>query len=224
MTSGGNRNPVKADDSWLDGATRPWCFIGASSPPALDQPTQQCRLLSRWQRKRSAAGGRVGGVCFSGLGICGGQGPERIGEPEIGRDGLFLLTGAWPPVRIDPVALPGVRQFTQLGDGDRPAGSPGTELAADVLFRPEEIHRASSDDDIVPPSNGWDEAMEPQAFIVRLLIAPLHRDRLTTVGARRVDATVDIERSADTERVPRTVRVPALLRWRMACRRARMPG
>lgn len=147
-------------------------------------------------------------MCFSGLGIRGGQGPERIGEPEIGRDRLFLLTGAWPPVRIDPVALPGVRQFTQLGDGDRRAGSPGTEPAADVLFRPEEIHRASSDDDVVPPSNGWDEAMEPQAFIVRLLIAHLHRDRLTTVGARRVDATVDIERSADTERVPRTVRVP----------------
>ncbi len=76
------------------------------------------------------------------------------------------------------------------------------------VLRPEEVHRASSEDDVVPPSSSWDHAMEQQASIVRPLIAHVHRERLTAVGARRFDATIDMQRSADTERIPRTVRIP----------------
>ena len=127
---------------------------------------------------------------FSGMGIRGGEVPERIREPETVQDRLVLLTGSRPPVRIDPIAPPCVRQFTQLGDADGCAGSSRPEPATDVLFRPEEIHRASSENDVVPPSNSWDHAMEQQAFIARQLIAHLHHDRLTAVGARRFDTTI----------------------------------
>lgn len=146
----------------------------------------------RWQRKRSAADGRVGGALSSGMGIRCGQVPELIREPETVQDRLVLLTRARLPVRIDPIAPPFVRQFTQLRDGDRRARSSRTEPATDVLFRPEEIHRASSENDVVPPSNCWDHTMEQQAFIVRPLIAHVDRDRLTAVGARRFDTTIDV--------------------------------
>jgi hypothetical protein len=35
--------------------------------------------------------------------------------------------------------------------------------------RPEEVHGAASEDDVVPPVGGWDEAVEEQALVVRSL-------------------------------------------------------
>ena len=40
------------------------------------------------------------------------------------------------------------------------AGLPRAEPAGDVLLRPEEIHRASGEDDVVPPLRRRDEAVE----------------------------------------------------------------
>src|SRR5512134_927409 len=99
------------------------------------------------------------------MAIRGGKVPERIHEPESVQDLLVLLAGSRPPVHLDPIAPPCVRQLTQLRDADRRAGSSRTEPATDVLLRPEEIHRASSESDVVPPSNSWARAMEQQAFI-----------------------------------------------------------
>ena len=131
-------------------------------------------------------------VRVSGKGICAREVPERIRESEIVQDRLVLVAGTRLPAWVDPIAPPGVRQLAQLRDADCRTGSSRTEPATNVLFRPEEVHRASSEDDVVPPSNRWDHTMEQQAFIVWPLIAHVDRDRLTAVGARRFDAAIDM--------------------------------
>ena len=87
-------------------------------------------------------------------------------------------------------------------------GLPPAEPAGDVLFRPEEVHRASGEDDVVPPVRRRDEDVEEERLVVQALVANLDGDRLAAVGAGRLDPAVDMERGADAERVPRTVAVP----------------
>jgi len=70
--------------------------------------------------------------------------PEACGEPDPVEDRLVAVRGMRPPVRGEAIVPPGMRQFAQLPHGDRRAGLAPAKPAAYVLFRPEEIHRASS--------------------------------------------------------------------------------
>ena len=74
------------------------------------------------------------------------------------------------------------RRARELGDGRDRTGLPVAEPAIDVLFRPEEIHRASGVDDVVPPLGCGDEAVEDECVVVRLSVSYLERDRLAAVG------------------------------------------
>jgi hypothetical protein len=50
-----------------------------------------------------------------------------------------------------------------------------------VLSRPEEVHRASSKDNVIPPSGCGDEAVEEQAFLIRTVIPHGNPQRFTAV-------------------------------------------
>jgi hypothetical protein len=64
------------------------------------------------------------------------------------------------------------------------------------------MHRASGEDDVVPPASGRDEAVEQETLVVGSLVPHLDHDRLSAVCAHGLDATVDVERRADAECVP----------------------
>src|SRR5207248_2609954 len=131
-----------------------------------------------------------------------GELPERADESQPVEDRLVLLTGVWHPVRCDPVVPPGVREVAQCRGRNRGARLPPSEPALDVLLRPEEIHRASGEDDVVPPARRGNQAVEEH--IVAVLPAPsdLDLDRRAAVRAGRLDPPVGTQGRADPERVP----------------------
>src|SRR5437016_10647754 len=134
--------------------------------------------------------------------------PEVAGEAKALEDGHVLLTRARNPVGRKTVVPPGVRELRKLRHRDGRAGRPTAEPAGDVLLRPEEIHRASGEDDVVPPVRRGDEAVEEERLVVRALVAHLDDDRLAAVRARSLDPAVRVECRADAERVPGAVAVP----------------
>ena len=91
---------------------------------------------------------------------------------------------------------------------DGRAGRPRAEPAFDVLLRPEEIHRTSGEDNVVPPVRGRDETVEEKVGTVDRSTRDFHGVRLAAVGTGRLDATVDIERAENAESVPGAVGVP----------------
>jgi hypothetical protein len=139
------------------------------------------------------------------------QFPERGVEPEVVEDGLALVTSARPPVGQQACIPPRVREVAEGLSRDCCARRPRAEPASDVLFRPEEVHCASGEDDVVPPVRGGDEAMEEQ--VVAIDPASVHFDRvgLPTVGAGRFDVAIKVECGEHAERVPRAVGVPPLI-------------
>ena len=72
---------------------------------------------------------------------------------------------------------PGDRELGERRHGDRRARLAPCEPALDVLFRPEEVHRPSGEDDVVPPARGRDEAVEDEALVVGTSVADLDLDR-----------------------------------------------
>jgi hypothetical protein len=139
------------------------------------------------------------------------QTPEIPDEPEAIQDRLVLISRVRTPLRRQPVDPPRVGELAERRHRDRCPPGASSEPSIDVLLRPEEIHGASGEDDVVPPAAGGHEAVEEQALFVQALVPNLEGDRLTAVGAGGLDATVDVERSEDPERVPRTIGVPPAL-------------
>ena len=82
------------------------------------------------------------------------EGAKSRRQVELAQDRLVLLAGMRLPVCCESVAPPCVRELAQLRDSDRRSRIAPAEPAIDVLFRPEEIHRASGEDDVVPPTRG----------------------------------------------------------------------
>src|SRR2546423_15655755 len=101
-----------------------------------------------------------------------------------------------------------MRQLAEFGGRDDCPGIARPEPSFDVLFRPEEIHRASGEDDVVPPARGGNQGMEKQTLVINALFVNLDRDRLSTVWARRFDPTIRLQGSTDANCVPRAVAVP----------------
>src|SRR6266446_1443377 len=126
------------------------------------------------------------------------QAPELAGEAEPVEDLLVLLAGVRVPGRVEAVAPPSLRDLAQLRYGKRPSRFAPGQPARDVLFRPEEIHRASGEADVAPPVRRRNEAVEEQ------LAGPVALDGecLAAVGAGGLDAPLDSERRADAEGVP----------------------
>jgi hypothetical protein len=77
-----------------------------------------------------------------------------------------------------------------------------------VLFRTEEIHRASGEDDVVPPVGGGNCYVEDVLVGDRALAADVDRDRVAAIRAGARDVAVDMERGRDPEGVPGAVSIP----------------
>ena len=86
-----------------------------------------------------------------------GRRQKSPGEPEPIEDRLAAVAGPRPPVWGESVFVPGTRQFAQHLHGDRRAGFAPGEPALDVVFRPEEIHGASSEANVIPPAGRRDQ-------------------------------------------------------------------
>ena len=66
---------------------------------------------------------------------------------------------------------------------------------------------------------GRDEAVEEEFRMIDLAISHVHHIRLTAIGARRLDAAVDVESAEDAEGIPRAVCIPpAVIRVDAVCR------
>jgi hypothetical protein len=111
-------------------------------------------------------------------------------------------------MRIQPRVPPCMCETAKGLRRDGRAWLPRAEPARDVLLRPEEIHRTSGEDDVVPPARRRDETVEEEVGPLDPATRDLHGVRLATVGTGRLDATIDFQGAADTERVPGTVGVP----------------
>jgi hypothetical protein len=77
-----------------------------------------------------------------------------------------------------------------------------------MFLRPEEVHRASGEDDVVPPLRSRDQAVEDLTLGIRALVVYVDGDGIPAIGAGSLNAAVDVERRADPKRIPSTVRVP----------------
>jgi hypothetical protein len=134
--------------------------------------------------------------------------PEIPGQPEPIEDRLIAVPRMWPPVREEAIFVPGMRQFAQPLHRDRGAGLAPGEPARDVLSRPEEIHGASGEDNVIPPVGRGDQAVKEQIFVIGPLIAHRNPQRFTAVRARRLDPPVVVQGSADAECIPGAVPLP----------------
>src|SRR5712691_10326623 len=110
------------------------------------------------------------------------QSPELSREAEALEDAHVLLACVRRPLGRQAIAPPRVCELAQLRDRNRGTGAPPCEPACDVLLRPEEVHPASGEDDVLPPPLGGDEAMEEQGRIVWPFAAHGHRQSAAAVG------------------------------------------
>jgi hypothetical protein len=136
------------------------------------------------------------------------QRPEWADEAEAFEDLVVLVSGSRAPVRMEAGVPPCVSEVAQDLGGDRGARSSCAKPSCDVLLRPEEVHGASGEDDVVPPTRGWYETVEEQVRTVDSPFFDLHEVGLATIGARRLHSTVDGERAENAESVPSTIGVP----------------
>jgi len=120
--------------------------------------------------------------------------PERAGQPEIIEDLLVLLARVRLPRRVESIAPPGVGELGELGDRDRRTGRAPGEPSVDVVFRPEEQHRASGETDVLPPGHGRHENVEDQRRVIRSAVTDDQTDGLVTVGALGLDDAIDVQR------------------------------
>ena len=111
------------------------------------------------------------------------QSPEILGKAEAREDRLVLVTDVWSPVGIESITPPRVGEFAQLRDAQRGAWFPTAEPSRHMLLRPEEVHRASGEDDVVPPGGRGNEAVEEQAFVAGSRGVYLALDGLMAVRA-----------------------------------------
>jgi hypothetical protein len=124
--------------------------------------------------------------------ICGQsrEAPEVSCEPELVENCLVVLARVRLPVGRESIVPPGVGEFVQLRDRERCSRLARSKPPLDVLFRPEEVHRASGEDDVVPPVRSRNQAMEQQAFVVDPLVAEFQGNGFTTFGAGCLDLPI----------------------------------
>ncbi len=118
--------------------------------------------------------------------------PEATRQAEPPEDRLVLLSSVRLPVRSQPVAVPGVRELADLSDRDRGTWLSFSQPGPEVLFRPEEIHRASREDDVVPPAFCGHQAVEGVVVADGALVLYVDDDRLSAIRAGSLDSAVDM--------------------------------
>jgi len=78
----------------------------------------------------------------------------------------------------------------------------------DVLFRPEEEHGSSSEDDVVPPVGGRNGEMHDPICVREAASADRESDTLSTIRAGCYDSAILGDHSEDAEGVPDAIPPP----------------
>src|SRR5438045_7777746 len=81
------------------------------------------------------------------------QPPEVAGQPKIGEQRLGLIDRVAPPVRIELPRVPSPRELPSGLKRQSPRARETARLApvTRMFLRPEEQHRRSGEDDVLPP-------------------------------------------------------------------------
>src|SRR5262245_22696072 len=137
--------------------------------------------------------------------------PERPGEAKALEDRAHLV--GLRAARVDAQArgVPRGGEAPELRDRDERAHRRvlGATPRGDVLFRPEEEHSASGEDDVVPPPCRGNGAVEEPGARLRPLARHLEQERLHRVLAPRAHQRGLAKRRRDAQRVPGAVGVVA---------------
>ena len=133
-----------------------------------------------------------------------GQAPECSRETHRCEHPVRFVFGLPTPIWVQPVRVPADRQIPQLIRGQHRAARKSGTLAPRVyvIFRPEEIDRASCEAKVNPPLGGrYEEVNGPVAF--EQCVVPNryleHGARVRTFGE---DMSIRTEHCRNTERVP----------------------
>lgn len=99
--------------------------------------------------------------------------PERRCQPQPRKQSLGLLNRFTPPCGLSPIwPIPRLRQALRLFQGQQRSALqfPLLTPMINMLFRPEEEHRLSVEDDVIPPVMGRDSKMDQAGVALDLAI------------------------------------------------------
>ena len=136
------------------------------------------------------------------------QAPEVADQAQPVEYCLVLVSRVRPPVAIKPIRVPRKAELHDIEDWNGHSWLASSEPSRNVLFRPEEIHRCSREDDVVPPLARRDQAVEQQACVIRSPVLHFNRHSLTAVRARCFQLSISVQGAEDAERVPCAIGVP----------------
>jgi hypothetical protein len=130
--------------------------------------------------------------------------PERAFQPDRFEDACHLGGAGAPGFNGQPVAVPGDGQRPQLVERHERAARQTVRLAPLVhgLFRPEEEHRGSRVNDVVPPVRGRNGEVDHAGFEGDLTAPHEQSHRLTRVRIGCIDDGVGVQRGRNAQRVP----------------------
>jgi len=126
--------------------------------------------------------------------------PKRASEPRASEHSLRLRRRKPLPASVEPLTMPRLRQRPQLLRREHRAAIQSAHLAPPVhmLFRPEDKHRASSKDDVLPPARGRHGEMHDRIGGRERTAANGERKRRVAIGAHRIDVAIPSEHSNHT--------------------------
>src|SRR3989442_11425608 len=132
------------------------------------------------------------------------QVPEGTGETHVCQKRLGFLQRVPPPLRLDLVLIPPVRESPALFRGERGSGLQVTGLAPtiNVLFRPEEEHGASGESYVVPPVVRRNGEMDDSFAVHKFATSNFESQSLAAIAAGCSDHRISPERGGNTQRVP----------------------
>src|SRR5439155_23893939 len=156
--------------------------LGADAQQRVAAADSSARVAHRTRLRRSAA-----------------QIPERARQADRREQRFRLLQRMPPPIGFDLVLVPAVREPPRLLRRDRGTTRQLARLAPvlEMLFIPEEQHRASGEADVVPPVMRRNGEVNDTFAAYQPAVAHLERQRFAAVYRKRADARVDAERGGD---------------------------
>src|SRR5579859_6954237 len=103
------------------------------------------------------------------------QPPEFADQAQAVEGCLVLVARVRLPVGFKPIAVPRQAKFDDLSDWNCDSRLTSSQPPRNMLLRPEEVHRRSSENDVVPPLACRDQAVEQQACVIGAPASQLNR-------------------------------------------------
>src|SRR5258706_11824965 len=138
------------------------------------------------------------------------QTPERSFESNAREESLGFLDRPPAPGGISPIVfVPGLCQPPALLDRENSAACkvPVTAPLVDVLFRNEEQHGLSREDDVVPPTVRWNAKMNQPASGLESAAYDVDAELRAAARAGGGNPGVAVEHGGNSERIPDAIAV-----------------